>query len=116
MQNENNKKEFETKLMESNNRIQILENKLRKIASYPDYKKALVITNGFTVKENGYILFKGIQRAEFKKGYINYFQVFYYGHYGPNYDGSNICIYPVSLGDIITFDEPIETFFIPEKK
>ena len=28
LQNENNKKEFETKLMESNNRIQILENKI----------------------------------------------------------------------------------------
>ena len=82
----------------------------------PDYKKSFDIQSGYTVRENGYILFNGTKKAEKKYGYINNLCVFTYGHVSNMYNGSNICIYPVSVGDVITFSSKIITSFIPEIK
>ena len=81
-----------------------------------DYKNATPIKSEFVVNEKGYILFYGLKHGEGQFGFINNVRVFYYSHVANAYNGCNICIYPVSIGDVVTFNEKIETSFIPEIK
>ena len=116
IEKQSEKKELEQKITENKAKINFLENKLKKCVACPDYKKAFKINSGYAIKENGYILFNGTEMGERKYGYINNLFVFTYGHVGNMYNGSNICIYPVSIGDVITFTNGIITSFIPEIK